>query len=173
MRRQNMLLMSAVLLLAAGCADDSIPVTGPTVQASSANVQGAGQTWIEDMTGVVYQIVCEPGVQSEPIELQGSLVYRFLVVVDGAGGVHISSSIRPDGLSGVGLDTGERYRVAEHDNQTWFTTPSMVVGTTRSRLTMVGRESRQRFEVVHTGHFTINANGELIVGRGDTSYECR
>jgi hypothetical protein len=176
MYRLKMLLALAgsVLLLATGCADGSTdPVTGPPVQTNSVNAQGGGETWVEDMTGVVYQIVCEPGVQSEPVELHGSLVYRFQVLTDGSGGVHINSSMRPDGLSGVGLDTGEAYRVAERDHQTWLTTQTVRSGTVISRLTMAGRESGQRFTVVHTGHFTINANGDLVAGRSDTSYECR
>jgi hypothetical protein len=169
--RMFVVLVGSALLLA-GCADRVTDPAGVPMQASSANAN-QGVTWTEDMTGIVYQIDCEPGVKSEPVALEGEIVYRFNVVIDGRGGVHISFVARPNGLRGVGLDSGEVYRVAEHSQEAWTTTPSASNGTYRSRLTMVGRESGQRFTVVYYGHYTMNANGEIVAGRGDSSVECR
>jgi hypothetical protein len=174
-RLMALVVAGSSLLLQAGCTEDATdPLSGPSVQANRVTLQsGAGETWVEDMTGVVYQITCEPGVQSEPVALSGQIVYRFNVVIDGRGGVHISSSMRPDGLSGVGLDSGEEYRVSEHSHESWTTTPTVANGSWRSRITMTGRQSGQRFTAVNTGHYAVNANGDLVIGRGDSWVECR
>lgn len=166
------LLGTAALL--AGCADGVTDPVSVPMQASSATAnQGNSVTWTEDMTGTVYQIACEPGVTSEPVALEGEIVYRFNVVTDGRGGVHINFVARPNGLRGVGLDSGEVYRVAEHAQESWTTTPTARNGSYRSRLTMVGRESGQRFTAVYYGHYTMNAKGDIVAGRGDSYVECR
>lgn len=171
--RMLVVLVGSSLLLA-GCADRVTDPVSMPMQANSVSAkQGGSVTWTEDMTGTVYQIACEPGVQSEPIALEGEIVYRFNVVVDGRGGVHISFGARPSGLRGVGLDSGEVYRVAEHAQESWATTPSASNGSYRSRLTMVGRASGQRFTAVYYGHYTMNANGDIVAGRGDNWVECR
>jgi hypothetical protein len=165
----------SVLLLAACGEAPADSISGPALSGNQieANSQSTVQTWVEDMTGVTYQIDCGPSFQTEGVVLQGQIVYRFNVVVDGRGGVHISSGARPVGLRGVGLETGQQYRVSEHSHESWLTAPTVTMGSYRSTLTMVGVESKQRFTVVHSGLFVLNAEGELTVARGDDQVECR
>jgi hypothetical protein len=173
---KSLVAAGSALLLAVGCADSSTePVSGPALAANQtqAGVQSTLYTWVEDVTGVAYQIDCGPDVPSEAVVLTGQMSYLFNVVVDGRGGVHITSNARPVGLSGVGQSSGEEYRVAEHSHESWLTTPTVRTGSYRSRLTMVGRESKQRFSVIYSGHFAVNANGELVVGKSDYQVECR
>ncbi|HSJ16234.1 MAG TPA: hypothetical protein VK939_17645 [Longimicrobiales bacterium] len=171
----SLMLAGSSLLLLAACADAPADLVGaPPPQASAEpGIQQAPAIWVEDVTGVMFQVQCEPGVQSEVITLEGQLVYRFNVIVDGRGGVHINSSIRPDGLRGIGQDSGEEYRVAEQAHESWLTTPTVRSGAYYSRITMVGRTSKQRFTVLYTGLFVVNANDELVVARSDYQVECR
>jgi hypothetical protein len=163
-------LIGTLMLLMSACSEvPTEPATELELQAATVTTT----TWVEDMAGTVYQLECEPGVKGEPVALSGQIVYRFSVVLDGTGGVHISSTGRPQGLSGVGLDSGEEYRVAEHSHESWTTSSVVSNGAYRTTLTMTGRESRQRFTVVISGHYVMNANGELVVFDSQFEVQCR
>jgi hypothetical protein len=166
----------AVALLAA-CADAPAP-TSPSAASPRATLtssQGAERLvdeWLYDLDGVFTHFICADGTESELIAMQGQIYERYTAVLTPAGGIHVTSHIMPIGLAGVGTESGEEYRVKEGHHGTANQTLMGYAGTFRQSFELVGRESRRTFRVVTTGHYVVNANGEIVVERDQVRTEC-
>ena len=54
-------------------------------------------------------VPCANGGAGEYVALSGDLHVKISVTLDGAGGLHLTESYNPMGVSGTGLTTGDRY----------------------------------------------------------------
>jgi len=78
----------------------------------------------------------------------------------------------PIGLRGTGAESGEAFRVKWQDHGS-FGQPTMgLVGTYRQVLEPVGSTSGRDFSLIVRGHYTINANGEIVVEREKLAADC-
>lgn len=176
-------LLAAVVVLAA-CSDTTSPidpvatvpgVTPPERPWASASDGGAVRDVEEslyDMSGSFVAVQCDDGRESELVALEGQIFERFTVVYNPAGGIHVGFHAMPVGLRGVGVESAEEYRAKEQEHGSYGQTTMGAVGSYRQTVRLVGRTSRRSFSLVSRGHYTVNANGEIVVQRDRLITEC-
>ena len=171
-------LLVAVLALVACERSDTptaplAPLAIPAVAQSSAG--GAERSVDErlfDVTGSLFGVECADGSVSELVELQGQIFERFTVVSNPAGGFHAVYHTMPIGLRGTGSESGEEFRVKWKDHGSFGQTTMGLVGTYRQVLKLVGTTSGRDFSLIVRGHYTINANGQIVVERERLAADC-
>jgi hypothetical protein len=125
-----------------------------------------------DLQGSEVYVECSDGSVSEPVSLTGKIFERFTVVFDPAEGQHSVYHTMPVGLAGVGSVSGEEFRVSWRDHGVSSQTPMAMVNSYRHTLQFAGRTSGRRFGLVVQGHYTLDANGEVTVGREKLLADC-
>src|SRR5688572_9697769 len=74
-----------------------------------------------DFDGSYFVFACTPEGdplpidQGEPIRMEGKLFERITVLLKGNGEYHYTEHTMPVGMRGVGVDSGEEFRVTERD----------------------------------------------------------
>ena len=171
-------LLVAVLALAA-CEQPKTP-TAPAaavpLPATAPASVGSAERWVEerlfDVAGSFVGVECTDGRLSELVELQGEIFERFTVVSNPAGGFHAVYHTMPIGLRGTGAESGEDFRVKWRDHGSFGQTTMGLVGTYRQVLELVGQTSGREFSLIVKGHYTINANGTIVVEREALAADC-
>jgi hypothetical protein len=118
---------------------------------------------------------CANGGAGESVQLSGSLRIHSFTLVDGDGGIHVRTQVQPDGVKGLGLATGTRYRgtggTTEHEYEAEDGTPAEYSLINNFRI--IGQGPGNNL-LVHTNvHQTVNADGEVTASVNITSTECR
>ena len=144
------------------------PPSTPTAMGAERYVYEA----LYDLQGSEVSVECPDGSVSEPVSLTGKIFERFTVVFDPAEGQHSVFHTMPVGLAGVGSVSGEEFRVSWRDHGVSSQTPMAMVNSYRHTLQFAGRSSGRKFGLVVQGHYTLNANGEVTVGRETLLAEC-
>jgi hypothetical protein len=170
-------LLVAVIALAA--CDQSNTPTGPVPPAAASpaaqSSAGGAERWVDerlfDVSGSSIGVECSDGRLSELVELQGQIFERFAVVSNPAGGFHAVYHTMPIGLRGTGAESGEEFRVKWRDHGSFGQTTMGLVGTYRQALELVSTSGRE-FSLIVKGHYTINANGEIVVEREQLEADC-
>jgi len=114
-------------------------------------------------------IPCVP----EFVLLSGDLHVLITSEVDENGGIHFKSHFQPQGISGVGSVTGDKYQgtgvtqshTNDHDGLAFETT---FVNNFR----IIGQGSGNNLLVHTTFHVTVNANGVVTANVLNSSVEC-
>ena len=117
-------------------------------------------------------VPCANGGAGELVELTGSLHETFHVTFDGRGGFHFSVIDNPQGISGIGFTTGDKYQ-GTGETRDGF---NGVVGfeeTYVNNFKIIGQGPGNNFLVHETFHITVNANGTLTVFLDNFSVECK
>jgi len=174
------LLVTGVALVAlAACKDSAMPTApapvAPISTAAKSSTQGAERSVDErlfDVAGSLIGVECAGGRLSELVELQGQIFERFTVVANPAGGFHAVYHTMPIGLRGTGAESGEEFRVKWQDHGSFGQTTMGLVGTYRQVLKLVGITSGRAFSLIVKGHYTINANGQIVVERERLAADC-
>jgi hypothetical protein len=119
-------------------------------------------------------VPCANGGAGEVVALSGPLHTLITSTINGnkvSGKIHLN----PQGLSGVGLDTGDRYHgtgvTQDHFNgslQNGLYTETFV-----NNMRIVGQGSGNNFTVHESFHITINANGEVSSFRENVNADCK
>jgi hypothetical protein len=117
-------------------------------------------------------VPCAAGGAGETIYVSGSLHDLLSVTLDASGGYRVKVLDNPQGMSGSGLTTGDKYRA------TGMTTSmsSGKVGATSTyvnRFIMIGQNTGNNLLVRETSHYTVNANGELTASFDNLSVDCK
>ena len=114
-----------------------------------------------------------PDTDGELIDIEGQLYERITLLVDGAGGYHYSENTMPVGLRGVGLTSGEEFRIRESEQLISNHRLAGGSGMYRQELTLVGESTHRRFKLVSNGHYLIAADGTIKLSRDRLVIECR
>jgi len=172
-------LLSTLVVLAACDATDSPTAPSATPihpQLASASQSGGSERTVDenlyDLAGSLTEIVCDNGQASEPVELEGQIYERFTVLFTPDGVFQAGYHTMPVGLRGVGTISGEEYRVTERDHGSFTQTLMGATGSYRQVIGLVGRTSRRSFSLVVRGHYTITANGDIVVEREEAIFTC-
>ena len=171
-------LLAAVLMLAA-CERSATP-TAPAIpgaipsaaQSAAGGAERSVDVRVFDVTGSLIGVECTDGRLSELVELEGQIFERFTVVSNPAGGFHAVYHTMPIGLRGTGAESGEEFRVKWHDHGSFGQTTMGLVGTYRQVLELVSSTSGREFSLIVRGHYTINANGQIVVEREKLAADC-
>ena len=114
-----------------------------------------------------------PDTDGELIDMDGAIYERITLTIDGSGEYHYRSNTMPIGVRGVGLISGEEFRVRESDKVAANQRLEGGTGSYREELTLVGRDTHRSYRLVSTGHYVIAADGTIKVSKGILTTECR
>lgn len=155
--------LGAAVLLSLGVGSSAIPAS-----ARAETFTDQEQEFIE----FTEFVPCAAGGAGEEVRLAGMLSILTHVTIDARGGYHAKVQLRPQGVRGEGLTTGDRYVGTG-------VTQEQVNGTVGSQRTFVdnyriiGQGNGNNYLVHETHHVTVNANGEVTAEVDNFSVECR
>ena len=159
-------------------------ITGCSLSLSAAlhATEGAERTVQEtlyDFSDSFYAFACSddgellPETDGELIELEGHLYERITYQTDAAGGIHFLLNTMPVGIRGVGVDSGEAFRIRESE---FFVASQRLagnVGSFRQEVNLTGRDTHRSYSLVSRGHYVIGADGTITISRERLERECR
>jgi hypothetical protein len=140
-----------------------------TVQASASTVT-TSTTFPISLTVFV---PCAAGGTGENVALSGNLHDLFTVTFDGNGGFHLYASDNPQGVSGVGLTTGNKYQgtgITLFDAQ--GTAGGTSVFTFVNNFRIIGSGPGNNLLVHENFHVTVNPDGTVTSFHDDFSITC-
>ena len=159
-------------------------ITGCSLSLSAA-VHATGGTErtvreaLYDFSDSFYAFACSddgellPETDGELIDLEGHLYERITSQVDAAGGIHFLLNTMPVGFRGVGVDSGEEFRIKESE---FFVASQRLtgnVGSFRQEVKLTGRDTHRTYSLVSRGHYVIGADGTIKVSRENLERDCR
>jgi hypothetical protein len=164
--RSAALAVASLALVVAACADAP---TSPTERPSLA-----ATTFTENLkipTGLVVFVDCANGGAGELVLLDGDL-HVLTHITANKNGFHIKSHFQPQGISGTGQTTGDKYQ-ATGVTQDQFNLGPGETFTSINNFRIIGQGPGNNLLVHSTFHYTINANGELTVVVDNFRAECK
>ena len=117
-------------------------------------------------------IPCAANGAGELVELQGNLHMLVRVTIDGKGGVHAATHAQPQGISGTGRTTGDKYH-GTGVTQDQFNAKLGVEETFVNNFRIIGQGSGNNFLIHENFHVTINPNGTVTAFVDNFSVDCR
>jgi hypothetical protein len=145
--------------------------------ASAPALPGSAQatTIHETVTVPIHEVIVHPCTAARPygeeIAFSGEAHFMFHVTVDASGGVHGTSQSNLQGVSGVGLTSGEVYQLIRQDGDTSnFTGAEDITGVQTNLVVGSGPDNNFIFQVIE--HQTCNATG-CSVGFVNIQLSCR
>jgi hypothetical protein len=177
--KRRMMLMLVVAGITGAC--EKLPMTPETAAGSASAYQHAAygpaervlEEYLWNMDDHVYPLECPDGSFSDDVRIEGSVFERYMLIVDGSGGLHLRIHSMPVDLSGVSVHTGEYYRVREREQRSGTKLMNGLTGSYRQTLSMFGRDSHRSFSLVFSGHYREGPDGEIVVERNQLRVECR
>jgi hypothetical protein len=119
-------------------------------------------------------VPCANGGAGEIVALSGNLHDLFHVTMNG-NRFKVKVHTQPQGVRGVGLTTGDRYRGTGVTQETFG--GSLVNGQASSTFVnnfrFIGQGPGNNFMIHEVVHFTINAAGEITATVGSSSATCK
>ena len=139
--------------------------SGPAAAEVTTNVSN-------DVTGLTVFVPCANGGGGETVVFEGRLHVLAVVTLDNKGGFHLKSHSQPQGLTGTGQVTGDKYQ------GTGVTQDQLngKVGETYTYVNnfrIIGPGPGNNYLVHTTSHYTVNANGELAVEHVHSTSTCK
>ena len=172
--------IAAFTLITTAC--DRAPVEPADRSASpqfSNGVERSVDQALYDVTGSFFVFACTddgevlPIDQGEQVEMQGQVFERVTYMMDGAGGYHFLYHTMPVGLRGIGVTSGEEFRVIERDHGVANQRYAGVVGRYRQEFKMVGRDTGRTFWFVFSGTYLIGQDGTVKRYRDTETVQCK
>jgi hypothetical protein len=121
-------------------------------------------------------VPCADGGNGELILLSGDLHVRMQMVIDPLNGVHFTTQVNPQHLSGEGMTTGDKYQgtgiTRETINERFFAGAPWV-HTFVNNYRMIGQGPGNNLLVHETWHLTVNANNEVTAVVSNIKFECK
>jgi hypothetical protein len=170
------------LLLAAACADAAAPIpaddsaTTPAYALAGANDNGAQVTTQRQLIEETYELALPRITQcvGEPIMVTGRTEMVLQEVVVRGGRFHGTFHMTEQGSSGVGMITGLQYRFVQSQNEGVRIEGDLpYTDTAIFDRRVISQGETPNFYLHNVFHFTINANGTLVVERNEVSRICR
>jgi hypothetical protein len=168
-----------VMVVAVGlgaCSDSPVSPRGPAVDAvSDPNLAAFVLTFNEVVPiDITTFVPCANGGAGEFVRAVGRLHQVFTTVINSNGTVTVRSHNQPQGLTGIGLTTGDKYQATGVTQTTdQVGAPFPAVSTFINNFRFIGRGPNNNLLIHEEGHLTINANGVLTVFVDHISEECR
>ncbi len=119
-------------------------------------------------------VPCANGGAGEGVLLSGNLHILARVTVSESGNASIGIHFQPQGISGTGAVTGDKYQgtgvTLENIN---INAPLPFSDTFVNNFRIIGQGNGNNFLVHSTFHVTVNANGEVTATVANFSVECK
>jgi hypothetical protein len=156
------LIKSALTLLATG----TMTLAGIT----TANAETIQNIFVP--IDLIVFIPCANGGVGELVEVTGRLHIVLNLTFDNAGGVHVKEHFQPQGISGTGSTTGDKYQ-GTGVTQDEFNAKVGFEFTSVNNFRMIGQGSGNNLLVHETSHFTVNSNGTVTAIFDKFSVDCK
>jgi hypothetical protein len=158
-RFRSILALSALVLLAVG------------VTASRSEVV---QNESVDFTGFTVFIPCADGGAGELVVFEGNLHVLITSTVNGQN-VSAKAHFQPQGLSGVGQTTGDKYQATgvTQDHQKSSLQNGQASFTFVNNFRIIGQGPGNNFLVHQVVHVTVNANGDTTADHDRFTVDCK
>jgi hypothetical protein len=161
-----------------GCGDVARGPTGPDPLAApllDASAASATNVILNDQVPFnrTVFVSCANGGTGELVVISGTLHVLIHETISSSGNDHFKVHFQPQGISGVGLTTGDQYR-ATGVTQEHFNFNNLPVNDTFvDNFRIIGQGPGNNFLVHENFHFTINANGELTAVHDNLTVDCK
>ena len=116
-------------------------------------------------------VPCANGGAGEDVALSGNLHDLFHITVNG-NSLHVKTHDQPQGISGTGLVTGDKYQ-ATGVTQDEFNTSFGMEETFINNFRIIGQGPGNNFLVHENFHITINANGTVTASHDNFTVDCK
>jgi hypothetical protein len=144
--------------------------------ASGVALVHARATVFKDNVRVPFETIvfvpCAAGGVGEEVYLSGTLHFLFRTTFDNRSGFHSKFHAQPQGLGGIGLTTGDKYR-GTGVTQDQFNGKVGSTYTFVNNFRIIGQGPGNNLLIHETLHVTVNANGEVTVSVDNFRAECR
>jgi len=119
-------------------------------------------------------VECANNGNGELVHLTGDLHVLSAVTDDGAGGFHVKWHFQPQGISGVGEITGDKYQgTGVTQWQLNAKPPFPYEETYVNNFRIIGPGKGNNLLVHQNLHITVNANGEVTAEVDNVKIECK
>lgn len=135
-------------------------------------VTAAVQTNIKVPVEIGVFVPCAADGAGEVVFLTGNLHVLLRFTIDQAGGIHAASHFQPQGISGSGQTTGDKYQ-ATGVTQDEFNAKVGTEETFINNFRIVGQGPRNNFLIHENFHITFNAKGIPTALVDNFSVDCR
>ncbi len=123
-------------------------------------------------TEIFVFVPCARGGAGEFVQLSGILHILFVTTIDDKGGFHSEFHFQPQGISGSGLTTGDKYQ-ATGVTQGTFNGKVGFENTFVNNFKIIGEGPGNNFLIHENFHVTVNANGEVTASIDNFSVKCK
>ena len=123
-------------------------------------------------TQIFVFVPCATGGAGEFVQLSGTLHILFVTTIDDKGGFHSKFRYQPQGISGTGLITGDRYQ-ATGVTQGTFNGKVGFETTFVNNFKIIGQGPGNNFLIHENFHVTVNKNGEVTASVDNFSVKCK
>ena len=166
--RRLYLAISSVAVLAA-CGDSGQPLaSAPTTPQLSATTTVTNQR--VPFSGSTF-VPCANGGAGENVVYAGTLHEVFRATETSSGNFSVTIHANPQGIKGTGEITGDTYQFSGGFTEI-HTLAAGETGTIHDRFQVTGPGPENNFLFVASGHFTVNANGDVTADFFDISVTC-
>jgi hypothetical protein len=145
-----------------------LAVPGSNVAASSRGVE---LNLKEPLINFAVLVPCANGGAGEIVVLNGILHTVINTTIDATGGVHVKTHSQPQGLTGFGLDTGDKYN-GVGVTQEQFNIGKGFEDTFVNNFRIIGQGPGNNFMVHQDLHVTVNANGTVTAFHDNLRITC-
>ena len=116
-------------------------------------------------------VPCANGGAGEDVLLSGNLHSLFHITIND-NSLHVKVHDQPQGISGTGLVTGDKYQ-ATGVTQEEFNTSFGLTNTFINNFRIIGQGSGNNFLVHENFHITVNANGTVTALHDNFRIDCK
>jgi hypothetical protein len=135
-------------------------------------IHAAVQTNVKVPVNIGVFIPCAADGAGEVVFLTGNLHVLLRFTMDQAGGIHATSHFQPQGISGNGQTTGDKYQ-GTGVTQDEFNAKVGVEETLINNFRIVGQGPGNNVLIHENIHITFNANGVPTASVDNFSVDCR
>ena len=126
-----------------------------------------------DLTDRIVILGCDDGTLNEIVRLRGGIIEKWTYMQLPNGTVISRHEARPDGLSGVGLESGDEYDVLHKVNWRDMYADRGVKGVHRETWQVKNRRTGQVFGLTYVLGYQMDADRNIIVHREQEHVTCR
>lgn len=169
--RSPLLAIAAALTAAACQGEPTSPRLAPEAPVLAV-ASSAVQSNIRIPINILQFVPCANGGAGEDVSLSGSLHILTMSNATGAGTFMVRTHAQPQGVSGYGLTTGDRYQ----GTGVTMTNSRLAAGETTTYVNnfrIVGQGKGNDFIFQERFHVTINALGAVTASRFSSRISCR